>query len=345
MSGMERKAMHLTICGGGSLGHICLAVLSAQSDLRVNLYTQHPSRWQPNICVTDLNGKQYVADIACISDRPEEVITGADIVLFCLPGFAIEPTLQQIAPHLSPTAVVGTIVSSTGFFFAAHRVLGEERGLFGFQRVPFIARVVDYGQRANLLGYKSSLAVAIEHHPDAESLRTLIERWFQTPTRLLGSYYEAALTNSNPILHTGRLFSMWRDWNGEPYDRCLLFYKEWTVEAAQILIEMDAEFMSLLEVLPMDKGAIPPLLDYYESDDATSLAAKLQSIAAFQSIQAPMRQVADNQWIPDFTSRYFTEDFPYGLRFIVELARQYGVATPRIDEVFAWGMSKLQTNN
>lgn len=337
--------MRITICGGGSLGHVCLAVLSAQSDLSVSLLTQHPDRWQPDVCVTDLNGKQYVADLACVSNRPEEVITGADIVLFCLPGFAIEPTLQQIAPHLSPSAVVGTIVSSTGFFFAAHRVLGEERGLFGFQRVPFIARVVEYGRSANLLGYKSSLAVAIEHHREAEQLRARIERWFGTPTRLLGSYYEAALTNSNPILHTGRLYSLWRAWDGEPYDRCLLFYKEWTVEAAQYLIEMDAEFMQLLGTLPMDQGAIPSLLEYYESHDAESLAAKLRSIAAFQSILAPMKQLADRQWVPDFESRYFTEDFPYGLRFIVELARKQRVPMPRIDEVYAWGMSKIQTNN
>lgn len=39
---------------------------------------------------------------------------------------------------------------------------------------------------------------------------------------------------------------------------------------------------------------------------------------------------------------YFTEDFPFGLRFIVDLARKHGVETPKIDIVYEWGMSKCQ---
>ena len=31
---------------------------------------------------------------------------------------------------------------------------------------------------------------------------------------------------------------------------------------------------------------------------------------------------------PDFSSRYFIEDFPYGMRFIVDTARKYNVNTP-----------------
>ncbi len=46
-------------------------------------------------------------------------------------------------------------------------------------------------------------------------------------------------------------------------------------------------------------------------------------------------------WIPDFGSRYFTEDFPFGLRFIKELALKYNVKTLAIDKVYRWGMSKI----
>ena len=132
---------------------------------------------------------------------------------------------------------------------------------------------------------------------------------------------------------------MWHNWDGKPYDHCILFYKEWTEDAAQWLIDMDAEFMRLLEKLPMNQKAVPPLLEYYESTDAKSLAAKLCSIKAFETIKAPMKEL-ENGWVPDFESRYFTEDFPFGLRFIVDLARKYGVETPKIDIVYDWGMSK-----
>lgn len=334
--------MKITICGGGSLGHVCMGVLSQCEDVELSLFTKRPEQWSTVIKVTDVAGKEYVGRLHRISSSAADVIPEADIVLFCLPGFLIEETLLQIRPYLSAKTIVGTIVSSTGFFFVAHRLLPANAPLFGFQRVPFIARVSDYGKSANLLGYKPSLAIACEHIEDAEAFCATIARLFATPTTLLNSYLEVALTNSNPILHTGRLYSLWHDWDGKPYDRSLLFYKEWTVDASEWLIRMDAEFKTLLTRLPMDSDSIPSLLEYYESHDAVSLTAKLQSIKAFEKIAAPMKELPAGGWMPDFECRYFTEDFPYGLRYIVDLAREYHVDTPAIDEVFAWGMSKIK---
>jgi hypothetical protein len=47
-------------------------------------------------------------------------------------------------------------------------------------------------------------------------------------------------------------------------------------------------------------------------------------------------------FIPDFTSRYFTEDFPYGMRFIVETAHKRNVSIPTIDQVYQWGQTKVK---
>ena len=98
-----------------------------------------------------------------------------------------------------------SIVSSTGFFFEAMELLPPDTPLFGFQRVPFIARTVEYGRSAALLGYKPTLHVAIEQTDNKESLRQAIAQLLATPTVLLGRHYEVSLTNSNPILHPSRL--------------------------------------------------------------------------------------------------------------------------------------------
>lgn len=328
----------ICICGGGSLAHVCAGVLSSQSDVAVNIYTRKPERWSHQLKVTDLNGKLYNGNLCTISNDPSEALKDRDIVFLCLPGFAIESTLESIKPYVGK-AVVGFIVCSTGFFFAAHRVLGEDARLFGFQRVAYIARTVEYGHSAILLGYKPQLAIAVENVEDKETFRQLVEHLWMTPTKLLASHYEVSLTNSNPILHTGRLYSMWKDWNGEVYDHNILFYKEWSNEASQVLINMDAEFMQLLEVLPVTKGAIPSLLEYYESHDADSLTKKITSIPAFQNITSPMKEV-EGGWIPDFESRYFTEDFPYGLKFIIDLAKEKNINCPNLTKVFEWGTSR-----
>lgn len=330
--------MKICICGGGSLGHVCAGVMASQKDVQLNILSGHPERWHKSITVTDTEGKQYVANLNRISSKPEDVVAEQDFILFCLPGYLIEKTLREIKPYVG-NAAVGTVVSSTGFFFFAHDIMGEDAKLFGFQRVPFISRVVDYGRTANLLGYKSSLAVVLENIEDGDTFRKELERLFITPVTLLNSFYEVALSNSNPILHTGRLYTMFHGRENEVYDHNILFYKEWTDEASQMLIDMDAEFFLLLDKLGV--YSLPTLLDYYESTDAASLTKKISSIPAFQTITSPMKQV-NGGWVADFESRYFTEDFPYGLRFIYELAKEKLINCHNIDLVYQWWNLKIR---
>lgn len=327
--------MRICICGGGSLGHVCAGVLASRKDVELNILSGHPDLWQKSITVTDNAGKRFVTGIQRVSSNPEDVVAGQDLILFCLPGYLIENTLRDIKPYIGK-AIVGTVVSSTGFFFFAHSILGKSTKLFGFQRVPFISRVVEYGRSANLLGYKSSLAAVLENIDDREGFRQELERLFITPVMLLNSFYEVALSNSNPILHTARLYTMFHGKEDEVFDHNIPFYKEWTDEASQLLIDMDEEFFKLLEKLNIH--SLPSLLDYYESTDAVSLTRKIRSIPAFQTITSPMKQT-DNGWIADFGSRYFTEDFPYGLRWIKEMADSLCIMTPSIDKVYAWGLN------
>lgn len=333
--------MKICICGGGGLGHVCSGVIASQKGVELNILSGHPENWQKSIIVTDLNGKQFEAKINKVSRIPEEVATNQDIILLCLPGYLIEKTLRDIKPIVGD-AVVGTVVSSTGFFFFAHDILGVNAKLFGFQRVPFVSRVVDYGKKAKLLGYKTSLAVVLENMENQEDFRMELERLFITPVTLLDSFYEVALSNSNPILHTGRLYTMFHGKEKKVFDHNILFYKEWTDEASQMLIEMDAEFFQLLEKLRV--YSIPTLLEYYESTDAVSLTKKITSIPAFQTIASPMKQV-EGGWMADFDSRYFTEDFPFGLRWILEFAVRHSIEHPRINLVYNWGIKCLKNKD
>ena len=330
------------ICGGGNLGHVVAGFLAAHGDCEVSLLTRHPERWQQQLEITTPDGEVLKGRIKAISSDPAEVVSHADIVLLCLPGFSISDVLKQIAPALTQKTAVGSIVCSTGFFFEAFKILPSQTPLFGFQRVPFISRLKEYGRSAYLLGYKPNLSIAIEQSNNKEELRADIELLFKAPTILLSSYYEVSLTNSNPLLHPSRLYSLWKDWHeGVVYPTESLFYEEWTIEASNYLIKMDEEFQQLLDVLPVTKGSIPTILDYYESTDAVSLTNKLQSIQAFKGIKSPMKKV-EGGFIPDFRSRYFTEDFPYGLQIVQNQARQHGVSTPMIDEILLWGNTQIK---
>lgn len=332
----------ICICGGGSLAHVCAGVLASHADTCVNVLTRRPGQWAECLEVRDPDGKVYAGRLGVVSSDPAEAVAGCDIVFLCLPGYAIEGELKSIQPFIG-RAVVGSIVCSTGFFFRAHEILGSDASLFGFQRTPFIARLSEYGHSANLLGYKKEVAIAVENVEDGEAFRALVERLWQTPTRLLGSFYDVSLTNSNPILHTARLYSMWKDWDGEIYPEQAPFYEAWTDDASRLLIEMDSEFMRLLSVLPVSEGAVPSLLSYYESDSAEALTRKISSIQAFKGLMLPMILVKGG-WAPDFSSRYFTEDFPFGLALIVGLAKEKDIDTPTLDKVLEWGMKVMDCN-
>lgn len=332
----------ICICGGGSLGHVVAGYLAATKPVKVNVLTQRPERWSREIVVDTPDGRVLHGGLNVVSSDPAEALSGVDVVLLCLPGFAIRDELIKIRPYLNKDTYVGSVFSSTGFFFEAMKILGDDVPLWGFQRVPFIARTEEYGHSAHLLGYKSAHNIAVERCNDKEGFRALIESLFDAPVTLLSNYYEASLTNSNPLLHTSRLYTMFGGENeGRVFPRMILFYEEWTVEAAQLLIDMDEEFFTILRYLPVSEGYLPRILDYYESHDAESLARKLSSIQGFKGITSPMTETAEG-WVPDFASRYFTEDFPYGLRYIWELAHQLNIDVPYIDKVYNWGVSKLR---
>ena len=334
----------ITICGGGSLGHVVAGWLSARNHAIVNILTGRPEKWQSDIVVDTpdeliLNGK-----ISKISNKAEDVIPESDVVLLCLPGYMIAKQLEAIKPFLKPSTYVGSVFSSTGFFFEALDILGSEQPLWGFQRVPFISRVNEYGKSAHLLGYKNSHNIAIENVSNSKKVEfaIMLQDWFERPINVLHNYFEASLTNSNPLLHTSRLYTMFGNENeGKTFDRMVYFYEEWTEAAADMYIKMDEEFFRLLKVLPVSEGYLPRVLDYYESHDAKSLAVKLCSIQGFKGITSPMKQT-DRGWVADFESRYFTEDFPYGLRYIWQLAHEKGIECPNIDRVYDWGMSKIK---
>ena len=109
--------MRICICGGGNLGHVCAGFLANRGH-QVSILTTKPERWSQTIGVVAPDGS-FKGKLAQVSSRPEEVIPQAEIVLVCLPGFAIHDELTKIKPYLPKNCLVGTVVSSTGFFFEA----------------------------------------------------------------------------------------------------------------------------------------------------------------------------------------------------------------------------------
>ena len=92
----------------------------------------------------------------------------------------------------------------------------------------------------------------------------------------------------------------------------------------------------MLKKLNVSTRHIATLLEHYESNDAQGMTDKLRSIKSLSTLLSPMKQT-DGGWVPDLESRFFTEDFPYGLKTLYTLLKENGIPCPNIEKVYLWG--------
>ncbi|MDE6332016.1 MAG: NAD/NADP octopine/nopaline dehydrogenase family protein, partial [Muribaculaceae bacterium] len=284
------KPLQICICGGGSQGHISTGVIGSKNDCVVRVLTRRPSLWSREFVTVDLDGNEYHANIEAISDNPSDVIPQSDIILICLPGYALREELKKIKPFVRPDAIVGCAFGGSGFFIDLFDVFGEDAKGFALQRVPYTGRVREYGHSASLKGYKPYLKVATHNIGNPEELVSILRNWYSTPVYLLRHWLEVTLSNSNPLLHPCRMSVMFKDWTpGKEYDHIPYMYNtDWDDESSQCWIDCDNELHVIMAKLPMDKNEVPTVLEYYGCDSVESLTAKMQSIVTFKTVQAHM---------------------------------------------------------
>ena len=124
--------------------------------------------------------------------------------------------------------------------------------------------------------------------------------------------------------------------NGVIYSQNPLFYEEWSDESSKLLFACDEEHQRLCQALSqLDLSSVRSLKEHYESETPEALTQKIRSIPAFRGLFSPMKLV-DGGFVPDFQSRYFTADFPYGLDILIQLATLAGVSVPYMEEASAW---------
>jgi len=330
--------MNIVICGGGNLGHALAGKLSLIVELKVSVLTTKPFFWHNRVDLIENNGVSECSGLINVTENPSEVIPDADIVLVTVPSFLLKEILQSIAPHLNRESVwVGSVQCFGGFFLMASQMLGANCNLFGFQRVPYIARIKEYGKSVCIRGYKIEHRIAaLTYNKDKLEIKNILQALFDEPVIMLRSFLEVTLTNSNPLLHPARLYSVMKSWNaGDTFSSSILFYEEWDDFASEILIKMDNELQLLVNDLSDYMDPIVPIDQYYGVEGASDLTQKIREIEAFKQIKFPM--VFDGtSYIPDLESRYFIEDIPFGLLIIKSIGEQRGIKMPVITEVINW---------
>ena len=330
--------MKITIIGGGNIGTLLLGDLSTYRGVTLQLLTSKPEQWSHDIDVYDQGGKlEYSGHIDRISDRPEEIISNADLIISTVPSHIFPQIMEKIKAYIRPGTWLGVMPGSGGCEFICQDLLAKGCILFGFQRVHGIARIKEYGKSVYDLGKKKKLFIAAIPSHKTEDICAVLGDLLKIECRVLPNYLNVTLTPSNPILHTTRLYSMFHDYReGIYWEEPIGFYDEWTDEASRLLLACDQELQTLCgELKGLDLSGVRSLRQHYEAATPEQMTAKIRSIKAFKGIKTPMIKT-ESGYLPDYGSRYFLEDFPYGLCIIKSFAEVLKLKTPSIDQILHW---------
>jgi hypothetical protein len=353
----------VTICGGGNLGHALAGWLAARiKGIRVHVLLsgqERVSHWETGIARQ--NGILVIAPEETRCGRPELVtadpakaVRGSRVIIFALPAFLHQVTLAKVAPFVDAGALVGAIPAHGGFQWGAERAfkgMATKPVIFGFRKSPWTCRVVTYGHSVRITGVRASMEVSAEPTTAVHQMAEELSHLFGIAVAPLPHFLHVTLSIGNQILHPGILYGLLRDWDGTPFAEPPLAYQGISEVAARILLNLSDESQAIGDAVGRELPCLqlPPIRSLAEEmrtsakamiEDSSTLRTIIGTNRGLFGLRIPSTQVQGG-WIPDSTSRYLSEDVPFGLCVLRGIAEITGVTTPTIDEVLNWAQMQL----
>ena len=323
--------MKICVFGGGNIAHSLAAKLSDRQPVSAILlpeehWSNHLSYEQDGV----LRSARY--DVSSTSDA--SIASGMDVVFIALPQFAFRSALDRLDPFLREGQTIVMLPAPAKMSEYAEGLIKRGVKVVALQRVPYISRILSYGVSVRISNDRSEHKIVVSDAGMKEEWVRLIPMWFGGKVSFLSSFSVFAFNNSNPLLHPSRLVVLFRDWRNRTYEINPPFYAEWTDESSELYIAADREMREVMTKCPgIDfEHDYESALEHYGVKSAHELTEKIRSIPSFKSITSPMKE-ENGKWVPDFSSRYFTEDIEFGTKTIQAFARRVGVATPIIDKL------------
>jgi len=332
-------SINIGILGGGNIG-TALCVELTHKGYNVFLYTSKPDSFSNPVSLIDNDLNVTITErIGSITSDLRKVFDNCSLIIITMPSNTFVSLNNKIADYIKKDTKIIVLPGTGGCEYVYKNLIDKGACLIGLQRVPAVYRLKEYGKIATISGRrKNGLHVSSIPVIDKEELTKLIEELFGLEVHILKNYLNVTLTPSNPILHTSRLYSLFgnSDTVESLYPVNPLFYGEWDIESSEKLIACDNELQEIKKaLLPLNLEEVKSLLVHYDSNDDISLTKKISSIASLNTLQSPMIKT-DNGFKVDYSSRYFTADFPDGIVIIKSIALLCGVHTPMMDKIIFW---------
>lgn len=336
--------MKISIIGGGNLGTL-LAAVFAQKGNEVTIFTSKPEKFNKELLVYDKNEIiQYKGIIKNATNKWDDAIIGAELIWVTVPPHMFVDTAKKMEPYVAKNQMIGIIPGAGAAEYAFKPLINKGVIFFGLARVPSIARLKEYGKSSYILGPAPELLIGSIPSNQAPIICQIIQPLFSMKCRPLANYLVVTFTPSNPVLHTSRLYAMFKDYiPGNHYPENELFYEKWTIDGAQVLLNVSDELQQLCKAIPMDMRDVESMQFRHNIRTPEELANKICSLDRLKGLYSPV--IKDEfGYVPDFNSRYFASDFTYGIKIMIEIADLFDVPTPNMDLIWEW-YKKVQPVN
>lgn len=323
--------MKICIVGGGNIGTAMAADFSHKGH-KVRMLTSKPELWSKKIFAVDIDtSKTIEAEIDFATSDIESALDSVDLIFVTLPSNVQKSFVEKAERFIKSGTKFILTPGFGGSEFIFKRLMKKQIEFYGMQRVPYIARIQEYGRRVNFSRKKSLQTASLQR---SKNINSTLETLFDIPCECLLNYLCVTLTPSNPILHTARIFTLFR--NLKSTSENLYFYASWSDESSLILLEMDEELQKICRALPeFDLKSVKSLKDHYEASTIEAMPKKLSSIKSLKNILSPMKKI-ETGWIPDFDNRYFICDFAYGLDILLQFAQILQTPAENMNKVMSW---------
>ncbi len=321
----------VAVLGAGNGGHAFCAHL-VMDGFEVRLY--EAPRFKHNIEPIQAKGgieafgdRCGFAKIGIVSTNMEEVVKGADVIIIPVPAFAQDHMVNESLPYLEEGQIVLFSPDNIGAIRFYNRL--KEKGMekkvtiAGMACLLYLCKLIGPAQ-IDIAGVKHEMQVSTMPAKNVgevvNSLKTMYDGYKPEKNALA-----TTLSNFNHQLHTGPMVL-----NAGRIESNTAFKFYWeghTKSITNVVKSVDQEKLEVGKSLSINLPTTEQLFEeYYKGryrEEVGDLNEMVTTNLVYRGTTAPS----------ELTSRFISEDVPYGLVLISSIGKRFGVPTPTIDAI------------
>ena len=330
----EGRTMRVTIIGCGNGAFAAAADLTSRGhEITVYANETHKRHFEPikdNVVSLTNEGKTCDVKIHKFTCDIEDALADAEVIMPIIPANAHESIALEIAPHLKDDDRIMLVPGSTGGALVFAKILAEHSDarwlrISEMHTLPYACRKEGPAKVKILLNVRR-LFFACFPSIYNEEMFSIAEELYPA-CELVNDVLETSLNNGNATTHPAPVvLSAAKIERGMAEGKPHYHYEEGiTPSVANVIQAIDDERKAICGALGYDELDVKDrLFDMgYTSDKSSVYAAIRSSKDSFLPLEGPN----------NLDGRYLTEDTPFSLVAMSEIAKIKGVATPMMDAI------------